>query len=150
VAISSCEAEYISLKEATKEALYLNNMFTHINNALNLGYYNNTPIILIDNKGAKQLAENPEFHKRSKHIDITYHFTRQAINNNNIILYYIHTQYNLADWLTKAVNNPHHKQLLQLANITDSESYNNNNNNRNNKDNILNIEYKKVNNLYNN
>ena len=40
-----------------------------------------------DNNAALKLAENPEFHKRSKHIDIAYHFTREAINNNVKVIY---------------------------------------------------------------
>jgi len=35
--------------------------------------------ILCDNQSAIKLAKNAVFHKRSKHIDIQYHFTRQLI-----------------------------------------------------------------------
>jgi hypothetical protein len=53
IALSSCEAEYISLKEAIKEAIYLNNVFRYLNKNLKLKYINTTPLLLIDNKGAK-------------------------------------------------------------------------------------------------
>jgi hypothetical protein len=117
VALSSCEAEYMALKEATKEAIYLYNMFSYLNNNLNLGYNNNTPIIFIDNEAAKKLAENPEFHKKSKHIQIIYHFTREAIANNQIRLLSIPSKEQLADILTKSVINPLYKSLITAANI---------------------------------
>jgi hypothetical protein len=93
----------MALKEATKEAIYLNNMLNYINNHLNLGYITMIPTILIDNEGAKRLAENPEFHKRSKHIDIIYHFTRNAIQKNQIKLVPIPSKDNIADIFTKNV-----------------------------------------------
>ena len=81
VALSSCEAEYMALKEASKENIYLNNTISFLTNKLQLiSDSNNTPIILVDNQGSLKLAENPEFHKRTKHIDIIYHFIRECIN----------------------------------------------------------------------
>jgi hypothetical protein len=79
-------------------------MLNYINNHLQLGYINTIPKILVDNEGAKKLAENPEFHKRSKHIDIIYHFTRDAIQNNLIKLVPIPSKDNIADILTKNTN----------------------------------------------
>ena len=74
----------MALKEATKENIYLNNTISFITNKLQLisTITNNTPIILVDNQGSLKLAENPEFHKRTKHIDIIYHFIRECINEN--------------------------------------------------------------------
>ena len=80
VALSSCEAEYMALKEFTKEAIYISNSFYYINNILGLKYIYTTPKILVDSISAKKLAENPEFHKRTKHIEIIYHYTRDAIS----------------------------------------------------------------------
>ena len=79
VALSLCEAEYMALKEAVKEALYLSNIFNYINNNLNLGYINSIPKIMVDNESVIKLGENPEFYKRSKHIDIVYYFIRENI-----------------------------------------------------------------------
>ena len=60
----------MALKEAIREGIYLANIFNYINNNLYLGYSNSIPTILVDNKAAIKLAYNPEYHKRSKHIDI--------------------------------------------------------------------------------
>ena len=117
VALSSCEAEYIALKEALKEIIYLNQMFIYLNQSLKLGYNLITPKVLVDNTSAIKLAENPEFHKRSKHIEIIYHFARQAIKENKANLIYTPSKSQLADFLTKNVPIPLFKDFLSLANI---------------------------------
>jgi hypothetical protein len=113
VALSSCEAEYMALKEAIKEGIYLNNAFQWLNSALNLGYSTEPPTVLIDNQAAKILSENPEFHKRSKHIDIIYHFNREAVKDNKIKLLYIKSKEQLADILTKYLEK---QQYIYLKN----------------------------------
>ena len=114
MALSSCEAEYMALKEATKENIYLNNIIRFITNKLQLlsTNNNNTPIILVDNQGSLKLAENPEFHKRTKHIDIIYHFIRECINENKIKVGYIPTKEQLADGFTKGLDNTKHITLI--------------------------------------
>jgi hypothetical protein len=74
----------MALKEAVKEVLYLLNIFNYINNNLNLGYINSISKIMVDNESVIKLGENPEFHKRSKYIDIAYHFIRENIQQNKI------------------------------------------------------------------
>jgi hypothetical protein len=107
----------MALKDTTKEAIYLSNMLQYINKRLNLGYSTIAPTILVDSDSAKKLAENPEFHKRTKHIDIIYHFTRQAIALRQIQISHISSKYQLADWLTKIVPAPLHKSFIDLANV---------------------------------
>ncbi len=92
-------------------------MFTYFNRYLNLGYKEEIPRILVDNTSAIKLAENPEFHKRSKHIEIIYHFTREAIKNKKATLIYTPSKLQLADFLTKNVPLPLLKDFLKMANI---------------------------------
>ena len=120
VALSSCEAEYVALKEGIREAIYLNNLYKYFNNKLNLNYIIKTPVLFVDNQSAIKLAENPKFHKRTKHIDIIYHYSRQAINDNLVSIVYIPTKEQLADFLTKNLPNPQHKYLLKKANISNN------------------------------
>jgi hypothetical protein len=93
----------MALTEATKEALYLNNIIRYIREALNLDFQDPTPVIYEDNNRAIKLSENPEFYKRLKHIDIRYHFIREAISSNLIKVVYINTKEQLADPLTKGI-----------------------------------------------
>jgi len=59
--------------------------------------------INVDNQSAIRLIKNPEFHKRTKHIDIQFHFIRKKFENGEINISYIHTSNQLADILTKAL-----------------------------------------------
>jgi len=96
VAASSTEAEYMALFEAVREALWLKSLVSSIKFKLN------KPIIILEDKqGYISIANNPTCHKRSKHIDIKYHFSREQIENKLIILEYIPTEHQVADVLTK-------------------------------------------------
>ena len=100
VALSSCEAEYIALNEAGKEAIWLQRILE----ALGLIDYSPSPTLIYeDNQGTIALAENPEFHRRTKHIDIRYHWIRDAIGRKLITLEHISTREQAADGLTKAL-----------------------------------------------
>ena len=112
----------MALKEACKENIYLNNVITYIIDKLQLSINtNNTPIILVDNQGSLKLAENPEFYKRTKHIDIIYHFIRECINNNKLKVGYIPTKEQLADGFTKGLDNPKHKTLIENIRLKESK-----------------------------
>jgi hypothetical protein len=109
VAISSTEAEYIALKEATKESLYLQHFIKELfsyKNIINFTLFNKVNIIKTDSLSAIELAKNPIYHARTKHVDITYHFVRENLLENNIDLVYKNTSTILADNLTKATSLP--------------------------------------------
>lgn len=96
VAASSTEAEYMALYEAVRESLWLKSLAISIK--INL----TEPVILYeDNNGCISIANNPTNHKRSKHIDIKYHFSREQVEKGAVKLNYIPTGQQLADLLTK-------------------------------------------------
>ncbi|KPI92981.1 Copia protein [Papilio xuthus] len=96
VAASSTEAEYMALYEAVREALWLKSL------AVSMHICIDKPIVIFeDNNGCISIANNPTNHKRTKHIDIKYHFSREQIEKNVITLNYIPTGRQLADALTK-------------------------------------------------
>lgn len=86
----------IALSAATQEALWLQSILSEfkINSNLPINIY-------CDNQSAIKLTYNPLFHKRTKHIDIKYHFIRNHIINNKINIIKINTKNNIADVLTK-------------------------------------------------
>lgn len=97
-ALSSTEAEYISLSEATKEAIYLRRLL------LELGFENAAKISMhVDNRGAECLANDPVYHSRTKHIDIRYHFIRDVVSRGEINIEHVSTHDMVADILTKAL-----------------------------------------------
>ncbi|GJU57600.1 hypothetical protein Tco_1235366 [Tanacetum coccineum] len=56
-----------------------------------------------DNKSAIALCCNNVQHSRSKHIDIRYHFIKEQVENGVVELYFVSTNYQLADIFTKAL-----------------------------------------------
>lgn len=58
-------------------------------------------VIFCDNLSAVALAKNPQFHGRSKHIDIQHHFVRENIVNGDIVLKYVPTEEQIDDDLIK-------------------------------------------------
>ena len=94
----------MALSEAYKEIIYLQNSLTAINKELQLNIPINIPAIIEDNTGAIKLSNNPEFYKKTKHIDIKYHFIKELVEENKIRLLYINTKEQLANPFTKAIS----------------------------------------------
>jgi len=57
--------------------------------------------LLIDNQSAIELAKNPVFHDRSKHIDTRFHYIRDCIEKGMVEVNHIRTDEQVADILTK-------------------------------------------------
>nr|GEW51614.1 retrovirus-related Pol polyprotein from transposon TNT 1-94 [Tanacetum cinerariifolium] len=97
VAISSTEAEYIALSRCCAQILWMRSQLTDYG----LGF--NKILMYCDNKIAIALCYNNVQHSRSKHIDIRYHFIKELVENGVIELYFVNTEYQLADLFTKAL-----------------------------------------------
>lgn len=107
VALSTTEAEYMALTEATKESIHIARFLNEI------GIRKRSPVpILNDNQGAQKLAKNPLFHSRTKHIDIRHHFIREAVKNGDVELRYLATEEMPADVLTKGLPRAKHEFCL--------------------------------------
>ena len=103
VALSSTEAEYMALTQAVKESIWLQALLLDLGARSHLDELRN---IYVDNQGAIALAKNAEYHARTKHIDIQYHFIRQHIESGKVILTYSGTSEMTADIFTKALPQP--------------------------------------------
>lgn len=115
VVLSSTEAEYIGLSDASKEAIFLKNLLNEV-------FSQNYPVKLYnDNQSAQKLAANSVFHDRSKHIDVQHHFIREAVKYKHIDLKYLSTEDMVADIFTKGLCKPKHNRcVLDLGLTTDS------------------------------
>jgi hypothetical protein len=117
VAFSTVEAEYIGASDAAKEAIWIRNLFAALRK-VNIENRDQTDIsrfddegdektapqtLFVDNQGALQLAKNPKFHERTKHIAVRYHFVRDACERDLIQLRYLPTNEMIADILTKSL-----------------------------------------------
>ena len=66
--------------------------------------------ICVDNQGAMKLADNPQFHNRTKHIDIHYYFVRDTLAAGEITLRYLPTADMVANVLTKPLPRDKHEK----------------------------------------
>ena len=106
VTLSTAEAEYVALSAATQEAVWLRRLLSDIKATPK------TPtIIREDNQGAIAIVKNPISHARTKHIDIKFHYVREAIHDGTIELVYCPTQQMTADMLTKPLPRCHFETL---------------------------------------
>lgn len=99
---------------AACQAIWLRNMLRQIADE------GSGPVILyIDNKSAIDLAKNPVFHGRSKHIDIRFHFVRECVERGEIIVKHVKTEHQKADVLTKAMPAAKFEQMRKLLGVKD-------------------------------
>ncbi|GKE38727.1 hypothetical protein Tco_1462132 [Tanacetum coccineum] len=94
--ISSTEAKYIAMSGCCAQILWMRSQLSDYVFA-----YNHVPLYC-DNKSAIALCCNNVQHSRSKHIDIRHHFIREQVENGVVELYFMRTEYQLADIFTKA------------------------------------------------
>ncbi|GJU49513.1 retrovirus-related pol polyprotein from transposon TNT 1-94 [Tanacetum coccineum] len=95
--ILSTEAEYIAMSGCCAQILWMRSQLS------NYGFaYNHIPLYC-DNKSAIALCCNNVQHSRSKHIDIRHHFIKEQVEKGVVELYFVRTEYQLADIFTKAL-----------------------------------------------
>ena len=75
-----------------------------------------------DNQSAIRLAENPEFHARTKHVEVHYHFVREKVREGKIKMYQTKTENQVADIFTKGLNTAKFRDFRkQLGMVTKEE-----------------------------
>ncbi|GJT44386.1 retrovirus-related pol polyprotein from transposon TNT 1-94 [Tanacetum coccineum] len=100
------EAEYIALFGCCAQFLWMRSQLTNYG----LGF-NKIPMYC-DIKSAIALCCNNVQHSRSKHIDIRFHFIKEQVENGVVELYFINTEYQLADIFTKSLGRERIKFLI--------------------------------------
>nr|GEY97757.1 retrovirus-related Pol polyprotein from transposon TNT 1-94 [Tanacetum cinerariifolium] len=93
--ISSTEAEYIALCGCCAQNLWICSQLTYY------GFRFNKIPMYRDNKSAIALCCNNVQHSRAKHIDVRYHFIKEKVENRIVELYFVQTEYQLADIFRK-------------------------------------------------
>ncbi|GJZ54607.1 copia protein [Tanacetum coccineum] len=96
-AISSTEAEYIALSGCCSKILWMRSQL------IDYGFQFNKIPLYCDNKSTIALCCNNVQHSRAKHIDIRYHFIKEQVENGIVELYFVWTEYQLADIFTKSL-----------------------------------------------
>ncbi|GJS91139.1 hypothetical protein Tco_0773775 [Tanacetum coccineum] len=95
LAISTTEAEYVSVGKACQQALWMKQALIDYDVRLD-----DVPI-MCDNKGAIDLSKNPMQHSRTKHIEICHHFLRDNVQKGHISIEKVTSIDNITDILTK-------------------------------------------------
>ena len=105
IAMSSTESEYVALSEAGREAFWLRNLYDE------LGFPQMGPtVIKSDNEGSVILSHNPQFHARTKHIEIRHHWVRDLVNDKILDIQSCRDPEQTADILTKPLPKPKHQR----------------------------------------
>ena len=90
------EAEYVALSTVTQEGTWIGRLLSDFHVPLE-----QATIIMDDNQAAICIARNPVMHTRTKHINIHYHYDREALVEGTIDLQYCPIEIMVADILTK-------------------------------------------------
>jgi hypothetical protein len=106
VSLSTTESEYVAATHAAKEAIWLRALISQL-----FPMVDSPTTLFSDNKSAIALTENLQYHARTKHIDIRYHFIRWIVENGIIRLVFCPTDDMIADTLTKALPSPKAKHF---------------------------------------
>ena len=98
VALSTTEAEYVAITEASKEMIWLQRLMEE------LGKKHMCNTLWSDSQSAVHLARNVAFHSRTKYIQLRYHFICSALDEEQLKLEKIDGAKNPADMFTKVVS----------------------------------------------
>ncbi|XP_074299020.1 uncharacterized protein LOC141630027 [Silene latifolia] len=114
VSLSSAEAEYKAMVAVLCELKWVKGLLS------SLGVSVPCPMRLYcDSQSTLHIAQNPVFHKRTKHIEIDCHFIRDAIIDGLIQPSHVNTHSQLADIFTKALASQQFIFLLRKLGILD-------------------------------
>ena len=95
---STTEAEYVVAASCCSQVLLMQTQLR------DYGFYFNKIPIYCDSKSAIAISCNPVQHTKTKHIDIRYHFIKDHVEKGTIELYFVNTEFQLADFFTKALD----------------------------------------------
>lgn len=120
IAKSSAEAEYNALNTAAGVVMYLRGILS------DLGTPQESPtVIYTDSQSAIAIAEADTIPKRSKHIEVRYHYIRSLIQRGFIQLRYVPSADNAADFFTKGLTKDtfvKHRDTIMNAFVEPSSS----------------------------
>nr|GEZ43755.1 retrovirus-related Pol polyprotein from transposon TNT 1-94 [Tanacetum cinerariifolium] len=105
--MSLAEAEYVSLSACCAQVLWVRTQLT------NYGFHFDKIPMYCDSKAAIAISCNPVQHSRTKHIDVKYHFIKEKVEKGIVELFFVVTEYQLANLFTKALPEERFKYLIR-------------------------------------
>ena len=116
VFLSIAEAEYIAAGSCCTQLLWMKKLLH------DYGIPQDTMCVFCDNTNAINLSKNPVQHSKSKHIEISYHFIRDLVEERVVCLKFIHTDNQKADIFTKPLDGPRFESVRPLVLVQSLES----------------------------
>nr|GEW83872.1 retrotransposon protein, putative, unclassified [Tanacetum cinerariifolium] len=105
--MSSVEAEYVSLSACCAQVIWMRTQLT------NYGFHFDKIPMYCDSKAAIAISCNPVQHSLTKYIDVRYHFIKEKVEKGIVELFFVGTEYQLADLFTKALPIERFKYLIR-------------------------------------
>ncbi|XP_038713373.1 secreted RxLR effector protein 161-like [Tripterygium wilfordii] len=96
VTLSTTEAEFIAAAHCACQVVWMRRLLSELQCS-----QTDATHIMCDNSSTIKLSKNPIMHRRSKHIDIRYHFLRGLVKEKVIELEHCQSQEQVADIFTK-------------------------------------------------
>ena len=90
----------MALSEAAKDVVYYRKLIAGLSPSAVAG----PTQLACDNKGARNLAYNPEHHDKSKHVARRHFYVRDLVEDLEVVVPYVPSADNIADFLTKPLN----------------------------------------------
>nr|GEW29360.1 hypothetical protein [Tanacetum cinerariifolium] len=106
--MSSAKAEYVSLSACCAQVLWIRTQLT------NYGFHFDKIPMYCDSKAAIAILCNPVQHSRTKHIDVRYHFIKENVEKGIVELFFVRTEYQLADLFTKALSEDRKEMCIEF------------------------------------
>nr|GEX26569.1 retrovirus-related Pol polyprotein from transposon TNT 1-94 [Tanacetum cinerariifolium] len=107
--MSSAEAKYVSLSACCAQVIWLRTQLT------DYGFHFDKIPMYCDSKAAIAISCNPVQHSRTMHIDVRYHFIKEKVEKGIVELFFVGTEYQLADLFTKALSEDRFKVSRQTT-----------------------------------
>eukprot|EP00253_Pinus_taeda_P003233 PITA_03233 len=114
VALSTAEDEYVAAIAATCQAVWMRRMLRSLGQE-----QAKTTVIFCDNSSAIALSKNSVFHKRTKHINTRFHYITELVSNGEIALEHCRSQEQVADILTKPLDQKSFEFLRKCLGMTE-------------------------------
>nr|GEX74732.1 hypothetical protein [Tanacetum cinerariifolium] len=105
--MSSAEAEHVALSTSCAQVMWMRTQLQ------DYGFNYNKILLYCESQSAIAISCNPVQHSHTKHIHNRYHFIKEHVENGIIELYFVITEYQLADMFTKTLPEDRFKYLVR-------------------------------------